>query len=62
MSVQSTFGYVINRLKTDNDDDFGDDKEKEGEECSLVCILLCISPASDYGLPTFRNPLSVPSS
>ena len=28
----------------------------------LVCILLGISPASDYGLPTFRNTLSVPSS
>jgi hypothetical protein len=28
----------------------------------LVCILLGISPASDCGLPTFRNPLSVPSS
>ena len=28
----------------------------------LVCILLGISPASDRGLPTFRNPLSVPSS
>ena len=27
-----------------------------------VCILLGISPASDCGLPTFRNPLSVPSS
>ena len=29
---------------------------------SLVCILLGISPASDCGLPTFRNSLSVPSS
>ena len=29
---------------------------------NLVCILLGISPASDCGLPTFRNPLSVPSS
>ena len=28
----------------------------------LVCILLGTSPASDCGLPTFRNPLSVPSS
>ena len=28
----------------------------------VVCILLGISPASDCGLPTFRNPLSVPSS
>ena len=28
----------------------------------FVCILLGISPASDYGLPTFRNTLSVPSS
>ena len=28
----------------------------------LVCILLGISPASDYGLPAFRNTLSVPSS
>jgi len=27
-----------------------------------VCILLGISPASEFGLPTFRNPLSVPSS
>ena len=27
-----------------------------------VCILLGISLASDCGLPTFRNPLSVPSS
>ena len=27
-----------------------------------VCILLGISLASDYGLPTFRNTLSVPSS
>ena len=27
----------------------------------LVCILLGISPASDCGLPTFRNPLSVPT-
>ena len=26
-----------------------------------VCILLGISPASDCSLPTFRNPLSVPS-
>ena len=29
---------------------------------NLVCILLGISPASDYGLPTFRNALPVPSS
>ena len=29
---------------------------------SCVCILLGISPASDCGLQTFRNPLSVPSS
>ena len=29
---------------------------------NLVYILLGISPASDCGLPTFRNPLSVPSS
>ena len=28
----------------------------------IVCILLGISPASDCGLPTFRNTLSVPSS
>ena len=28
----------------------------------VVCILLGISPASDFSLPTFRNPLSVPSS
>ena len=28
----------------------------------IVCILLGISPASECGLPTFRNPLSVPSS
>jgi hypothetical protein len=28
----------------------------------FVCILLGISPASDCDLPTFRNPLSVPSS
>ena len=28
----------------------------------LVCILLGTSPASNCGLPTFRNPLSVPSS
>ena len=28
----------------------------------VVCILLGISLASDCGLPTFRNPLSVPSS
>ena len=28
---------------------------------NIVCILLCISPASDCGLPTFRNPLSVPA-
>ena len=31
-------------------------------EHNVVCILLGISPASDYGLPTFRNTLSVPSS
>ena len=30
--------------------------------CFESCILLGISPASDCGLPTFRNPLSVPSS
>jgi hypothetical protein len=30
--------------------------------CLVVCILLGISPASDCDLPTFRNPLSVPSS
>ena len=29
---------------------------------NIVCILLGISPASDYGLPTFRNTLSIPSS
>ena len=29
---------------------------------NIVCILLGISLASDCGLPTFRNPLSVPSS
>ena len=29
---------------------------------NIVCILLGISPASDCCLPTFRNPLSVPSS
>ena len=28
----------------------------------VVYVLLGISPASDCGLPTFRNPLSVPSS
>jgi hypothetical protein len=28
----------------------------------IVCVLLGISPASDCDLPTFRNPLSVPSS
>ena len=28
---------------------------------NIVCILLGISPASDCCLPTFRNPLSVPS-
>jgi hypothetical protein len=28
----------------------------------IVCIHLGISPASDCDLPTFRNPLSVPSS
>ena len=28
----------------------------------LICILLGISPAFDCGFPTFRNPLSVPSS
>ena len=28
----------------------------------LLCILLGISPAPDCGLPTFRNPPSVPSS
>lgn len=30
-------GYVINRSNTDdNDDDYGDDKEKEGVECSYT--------------------------
>jgi hypothetical protein len=29
---------------------------------NIVCILLGISPVSDCCLPTFRNPLSVPSS
>jgi hypothetical protein len=29
---------------------------------NIVCVLLGISPASDSDLPTFRNPLSVPSS
>ena len=29
---------------------------------NIVCVLLCISAASDCGLPTFRNPLSVPYS
>jgi hypothetical protein len=29
---------------------------------ALVCILLGISPASNFGKPTFRNPVSVPSS
>jgi hypothetical protein len=28
----------------------------------IVCVLLGTSPASDCDLPTFRNPLSVPSS
>jgi hypothetical protein len=28
----------------------------------VACVLLGISPASDCDLPTFRNPLSVPSS
>jgi hypothetical protein len=28
----------------------------------IVCILLGISPASNFGKPTFRNPVSVPSS
>ena len=28
----------------------------------LLCILLGVSPASDSCMPTFRNPLSVPSS
>jgi hypothetical protein len=32
------------------------------ETISFVCILLGISPASDYDLPTFRNSLSVPYS
>jgi hypothetical protein len=29
---------------------------------NIVCVVLGISPASDCDLPTFRNPLSVPSS
>ena len=29
---------------------------------NIVYVLLGISPASDCGLPTFRNPLSVPYS
>ena len=29
---------------------------------NLLCILLGVSPASDCCMPTFRNPLSVPSS
>ena len=29
---------------------------------NLVCTLFSISPASDCGFPTFRNPLSIPSS
>jgi len=47
-------------------------KKRRGRKCNhlqcdqltkiFVCILLGISPASDYGLPTFRNTLSVPSS
>ena len=37
--------------------------KKFGQKCVFfVCILLGISPASDYGLPTFRNTLSLPSS
>ena len=28
----------------------------------LLCIILGVSPASDCCIPTFRNPLSVPSS
>ena len=31
-------------------------------DLGILCILLGISPASDCGLSTFRNPLSVPSS
>ena len=39
-------------------------KKQDGGESTtfLVCILLGISSASDCGLQTFRNPLSVPSS
>jgi hypothetical protein len=29
---------------------------------NFVCILLGTSPASNFGKPTFRNPVSVPSS
>jgi hypothetical protein len=29
---------------------------------NIVCILLRISPASNFGKPTFWNPVSVPSS
>ena len=44
--------------KGDDDDD--DDNNKDN--VYIVCTLLGISPTSDCSLPTFRNPLSVPSS
>ena len=36
--------------------------KKNKQRKTLVCIILGNSPASDCGLPTFRNTLSVPSS
>jgi hypothetical protein len=33
-----------------------------GKAVGIMCILLGISPASNFGKPTFRNPVSVPSS
>jgi hypothetical protein len=37
-------------------------KSNNTTKFSLVYVLLGISPASDFGLPTFQNPLSGPSS
>ena len=56
---------VLCPSELDNYDDYDDDGfliSNFRRVLNIVCILLGISPASDCGLPTFQNPLSVPSS
>ena len=60
-SFKKLFLLVLNTLSVKTDLLSSRNKIKK-QRSDIVCILLGISPASVWVLPTFRNPLSVPSS